>query len=225
VPDYYFVEDNRAPLGPLSLTDVVEMHRTGSLRDGSLLTSDGGTTTRTVEELLVAQGFLPAKIRAPRCAACNAPLAPDAKWCTECGASARDFVSGTLATPGRRLLAALIDGILPSGFGITLGARAALHHPSMLATLFTLAFGIYACVLYSRGTTPGKNVLGMEVLDGEGDPAGFWHMIAREWLAKPISGLIFGLGYFWILIDNERQGWHDKLCGTHVVVREGEHIL
>ena len=42
-------------------------------------------------------------------------------------------------------------------------------------------------------------------------------MLGREWIGKWISGLIFLLGYVWILIDKENQGWHDKILATYVV--------
>jgi hypothetical protein len=42
-------------------------------------------------------------------------------------------------------------------------------------------------------------------------------MVAREWLGKPISMLVFGLGYLSIMTDKENRGWHDKIADTHVV--------
>lgn len=32
-----------------------------------------------------------------------------------------------------------------------------------------------------------------------------------------VSGIVFCLGYFWIIWDDEKQGWHDKIAGTYVV--------
>lgn len=42
-------------------------------------------------------------------------------------------------------------------------------------------------------------------------------MLGREWIGKRISGMVFSLGYIWILMDREHQGWHDKLPATYVV--------
>jgi hypothetical protein len=39
-----------------------------------------------------------------------------------------------------------------------------------------------------------------------------------------ISGILF-LGYLWILFDNRRQGFHDKLAGTYVVYSWPEEEL
>ena len=29
--------------------------------------------------------------------------------------------------------------------------------------------------------------------------------------------LSLGIGFFWVLIDEQRRGWHDKIAGTCVV--------
>lgn len=50
-------------------------------------------------------------------------------------------------------------------------------------------------------------------------PVGFWTMLIRETLGKFLSGLILSLGYLWILFDDNKQGWHDKLVDTLVVER------
>jgi len=48
--------------------------------------------------------------------------------------------------------------------------------------------------------------------------AGFFIMLIREWIGKAIiSGMIFSLGFLWILFDRDNQGWHDKLVSTYVV--------
>jgi len=39
----------------------------------------------------------------------------------------------------------------------------------------------------------------------------------RELIGKYISGFILCLGYIWILIDADSQGWHDKFVGSIVV--------
>ncbi|HEY4130012.1 MAG TPA: RDD family protein [Gemmatimonadaceae bacterium] len=219
--NYYLIDGARSPIGPLSLSVVADMHRAGRLPNDAMLVTEGGASTQRVEDLLVSEQVIPPHLPPaprPRCRACHNLIPARADWCPDCKASTRDFVDARLASPGRRLVAFLIDAMLPSGVGITFHTGPIVHH-GVLPTAFSLAVAIWACLLYSRGMTPGKFLLGMEVLDENGDPASFWRMIVREWLAKPLSGLVFGLGYFWILISHERQGWHDSLCGTHVVVR------
>jgi uncharacterized RDD family membrane protein YckC len=67
------------------------------------------------------------------------------------------------------------------------------------------------------GDNSGQENAGNAVVKETGAGAGFGTMLVREWIGKWISGLIFGLGYLWILIDKDRQGWHDKLVSTYVV--------
>ena len=38
-----------------------------------------------------------------------------------------------------------------------------------------------------------------------------------RYFAKFLSGLVIGLGYFWMLWDPKKQTWHDKLVNTVVV--------
>lgn len=80
-----------------------------------------------------------------------------------------------------------------------------------------IVIGIY---FWSKGTSPGKASLGMYVVNRQTlQPVGFWTMLLRETLGKFLSGLILSLGYLWILLDDNKQGWHDKLVDTLVVER------
>ncbi len=65
------------------------------------------------------------------------------------------------------------------------------------------------------GQTPGKRLMGVRVVRSDAQRLRWGNAIRRE-LAYPLSALLF-LGYLWILFDNRRQGWHDKLAGTVVV--------
>lgn len=223
---YFYADQNRQPVGPLEADEVLGMYRNGVLNGNSPLIAEGASTWGTVDTLLrpprtmaypppYAPPYAPAETAV--CRACGARLPRNAEWCPVCHASTRDFVDGTLASPLRRLGASILDQAIPMVLGATLGVTMFETRKSIVASVVFLAYGIWACTLYSRGTTPGKNILGMVVLDEDGDPAGFWRMLGREWIGKFFSALVFGVGYLWILIDDERQGWHDKMFGTHVV--------
>ncbi len=84
--------------------------------------------------------------------------------------------------------------------------------------LFWLAFLLFHLVLWTQGLTPSKLMLGDRVVDTRGVRAGFWRMALRETIGKFISGIVFGLGFLWLLWDKDQQGWHDKIAGTLVVV-------
>jgi uncharacterized RDD family membrane protein YckC len=80
-----------------------------------------------------------------------------------------------------------------------------------------VGFVVWCIKLFAQGQTPGKRALGLRVVKEDGSSPGLFSMIAREWIGKWISGFIFSLGYIWILIDKDRQAWHDKFVSTYVV--------
>ncbi|RJS91977.1 RDD family protein [Salinisphaera sp. Q1T1-3] len=67
--------------------------------------------------------------------------------------------------------------------------------------------------------TPGKWLLGMAVVDENGDRISIGQAYGRAF-GKYVSGLLFGVGYFMIAVTRRRQGLHDKLAGTRVVYRD-----
>ena len=71
--------------------------------------------------------------------------------------------------------------------------------------------------------TPGKLLLECHVVDAQtGNPVTFVQGLTR-YVAYIISIIPFGLGFFWILWDKRKQGFHDKIAKT-VVVRETAHF-
>ncbi len=64
-----------------------------------------------------------------------------------------------------------------------------------------------------RGQSPGKIALGIKIVrrDGSERKIGIGLAIMRELIGKFISGILLMLGFLWILFDDKRQGWHDKL--------------
>jgi uncharacterized RDD family membrane protein YckC len=86
----------------------------------------------------------------------------------------------------------------------------------VLSVIYDLTFWMLT------GQTPGKRLMGVRVVRADGARLHLGNAIRRE-LAYVLSGILF-LGYLWILLDNKRQGWHDKLAGTIVVYSwpEGE---
>jgi len=87
---------------------------------------------------------------------------------------------------------------------------------SSLTVCYDIGFWLLA------GQTPGKRVMGLRILRTNGSRLHFGNALRRE-IGYVLSGILF-LGYLWILFDNRRQGFHDKLAGTIVVYSwpEGE---
>jgi uncharacterized RDD family membrane protein YckC len=115
----------------------------------------------------------------------------------------------------RRFAAAFIDGIVVAIPTTIL--ELALHGVGYLLAL-VLGVGYYAYLEGSAsGQTVGKRGMGIRVYDLRGrGPIGVGRGIGR-YFARILSALPLFLGYFWMLWDDERQTWHDKLVGTVVV--------
>ena len=84
-----------------------------------------------------------------------------------------------------------------------------------LVSFFTTAF---YCLFFwmLTGQTPGKMLLGLRIVSSDGSRLTFWQAV-RRFIGYFLSALALYVGYWWVLVDNRRQGWHDKLAGTIVV--------
>jgi uncharacterized RDD family membrane protein YckC len=70
-----------------------------------------------------------------------------------------------------------------------------------------------------RGQTPGKKALGLRTIDqATGQPIGFGRAVGRMF-ARILSQQVLFLGYLWMLWDENKQTWHDKLVRS-IVVKE-----
>lgn len=87
-----------------------------------------------------------------------------------------------------------------------------------MATTFILAVIIAYHVFFTvfTGQTPGKALLGLRVVTIQGKRMGYLRALLRL-LSYMLSGVVFYLGFLWIIVDDQRQGWHDKICGTYVI--------
>jgi len=90
-------------------------------------------------------------------------------------------------------------------------------HRPLGAAGFILGLFYYVGFWLLAGQKPGKAFLGLVVIRTDGRPLRLWAAIVR-WLGYWLSGVLF-LGYLWVLVDNRRQAWHDKLARTLVVHR------
>ncbi len=70
------------------------------------------------------------------------------------------------------------------------------------------------------GATPGKLLFDCEIVDvRSGENIGLGQILLR-YLGYMISVLSLGLGFLWIMWDKRKQGWHDKISGTMVVIHD-----
>ena len=103
----------------------------------------------------------------------------------------------------------------------TLGLQGLIKEDAARFVLGGLAIllltGVYFAFFWTlTGQTPGKMVMGVRVVTLDGGAVPLGRSILRA-LGYLLSALALYLGFIWILIDNRRQGWHDKLAGTCVI--------
>ena len=81
---------------------------------------------------------------------------------------------------------------------------------------FSLFVGYPVLFWVLAGQTLGKRFMGLRVISMHGD-----HITLKQALKRFVgywlSALPLFLGYWWVLIDDDRQTWHDKFAKTYVV--------
>ena len=77
-----------------------------------------------------------------------------------------------------------------------------------------------AVLLFWRfyGATPGKLAVAAKIVDAETGAAPSTGRLALRLVAYLVSALPFYLGFLWIALDRRKQGWHDKIAGTVVIL-------
>lgn len=98
-----------------------------------------------------------------------------------------------------------LDFIPGGGFRILLAAFVGI----------TLVFAYFVFFWTLIGQTPGKMLLGLRIISVDGGSVSLWQAV-RRFVGYLLSYILY-LGYLWILIDNHRQGWHDKIANTYVI--------
>ena len=66
------------------------------------------------------------------------------------------------------------------------------------------------------GQTIGKMCCGLKVVNTHGEVISYRRAFLR-WAGYILSSLILYLGFLWVAIDRNRQGWHDKIASTYVI--------
>lgn len=70
------------------------------------------------------------------------------------------------------------------------------------------------------GATPGKFLFGCRVVDAQTRGSLSLRQALMRYVGYVLSLLPLGLGFIWIAIDKRRQGFHDKLANTVVVIED-----
>ncbi len=145
----------------------------------------------------------------------------------------------------RRLIAYMIDGFIISVVFIALmfiagvaffagtisgGSNAwmvKIGNPEIMVS-YTLWFWLFSTLINiayftyfhgSTGRTPGKMLLGLQVVSVDGSRISFGIAFLRS-VGYLVSSIVFCLGYIWIGFDKKKQGWHDKIANTVVIIKD-----
>jgi uncharacterized RDD family membrane protein YckC len=82
---------------------------------------------------------------------------------------------------------------------------------------FIVALAAYGALMWKlKSTTIGGLVCGLKVVRRDGGEINWDTAIVRA-LGCLLSMVVAGLGFLWIVFDEDRQAWHDKIAGTLVV--------
>jgi uncharacterized RDD family membrane protein YckC len=117
------------------------------------------------------------------------------------------------------VVAALLQSV--EGFFTLYGAPALLAPSRGMLAAATIAFSVVFPVAYPvgfwalSGQTPGKALLGLRVMRTDGRRMTLSTALLR-YLGYWLSALPLFLGFAWILVDDQRRGWHDWIAGTYV---------
>jgi uncharacterized RDD family membrane protein YckC len=87
----------------------------------------------------------------------------------------------------------------------------------LLTAILSIAYPIYFWV--SRGATPGKSLLRLEVVTTDGkSPIGMKSAVLRL-VGYMINGFTFGIGFLLIALSEDKRGLHDRIAETAVMRR------
>ena len=85
-----------------------------------------------------------------------------------------------------------------------------------------ITIGYFTYFHGATGRTPGKMLLGLQVIGEDGTPLSFGIAFLRA-VGYLVSGAILNIGFIWAAFDKRKQGWHDKIAGTVVIIREEQN--
>ena len=100
-------------------------------------------------------------------------------------------------------------GVLATFVTTILGSQGAIS--AALGVLFSTAYQVY---FFTRtGQTLGAKVMGIKVVDADGNPLSVDLALIRV-VGSYVSSALLGLGYLLMLWDGNKQTLHDKMAGS-----------
>ena len=126
----------------------------------------------------------------------------------------------------QRALALLIDWlivvvismpIIVVAFGAEYFSLDPMRRAWDLLTLLVLGILVVGFWRYC-GATPGKLAVGLRIVDAETGRTPTTGRLVVRFACYLLSALPLYLGFLWAAIDRRKQGWHDKIAGTVVIL-------
>ena len=133
--------------------------------------------------------------------------------------------ASVLCMPFASKLRILVEGADPAVLSTDMVRM--LEFYQQAGPLMLLVTGIYSVVSVAyyvgfhghSGSTPGKRLFGICVVNADGSALNYRRALAR-YGGELLSFLILGFGYLMILQDPEKRALHDRLANTRVIWRE-----
>jgi uncharacterized RDD family membrane protein YckC len=144
---------------------------------------------------------------------------------------ARAEVSGYYAGPASRVLAFAGDVVASAAaftaatvtvsWLLAVAAGVTFDTTERAGPVWAVAFGAWYLLWWwatvsVSGRTPVMGLVGLKVVNRDGAPIRSGRALLRA-LVQPLSVLLFGAGFAFMLIDRERRALHDLLAGAAVV--------
>jgi uncharacterized RDD family membrane protein YckC len=145
------------------------------------------------------------------CPSCGGAIG-EGPFCPGCGSKVGEFVYAGL---WMRLAATIIDTLI---LALVLLPVALLLADAVTVAGLVLALGFVYFVGFwvARGATPGKMLMGVQIVTKDGEPIGLGRSIVR-YLGYFLSGVLLLTGFITIGLRRDKRGLHDLLAGTVVV--------
>jgi len=139
---------------------------------------------------------------------------------------------------GRRLISNLVDAVFV--FLFTFIITFIIGFIALLSNIFrpddsapfselVILSGLLASIIYfvgfwvSSGQTMGKFITGIKVAKIDGAKLS-WGAAILRYIGYLIGAAALSIGFLWLAFDNKRQGWHDKMAGTLVVMADENRL-
>lgn len=122
------------------------------------------------------------------------------------------------------VLAFMAAGIIKGPFSLAaslgldfLKANFIFHYSFVDVVGYLGVVAYFVLLTYYTHSTVGKMLFGLEVVSKDGEWT-FLNVIYRETIGRFLSSL-GNIGYLAVLVQKEKQGFHDMLCNTYVVYK------